>query len=140
MARLRREQRVIPNQPNHVVLRGNNRRNLFSYANDRDFFIRLLRRFADDSCLFHNIALLTNHVHLVATPDSVEALSGCIKNCSQQYATYRNKRRGGSGKLFEERFFSKPIADDFHMAVVSAYVDLNPTDAHMPLTQRRWTT
>ncbi|MCB9709394.1 MAG: transposase [Myxococcales bacterium] len=141
MARPTRLHCTSPGVPNHVVLRGNNRRNLFSYSNDRQQFLRLLIRYSKlHACAFHNIALLTNHVHLVVTPQTVEGLSSCIKSISQSYAQYRNGRRKSTGKLFEQRFWSKPMKSDAQMMVVSAYVDLNPIVAGLPNSQRGWTT
>jgi len=132
---------VVPGMPHHVILRGNNRRNLFSDNEDRGMFVWYLGRAAKDTdCRIHNVALVTNHTHKIITPPSVEALSECMRACAQRYAIYRNKRRGGSGKLFERPFTSELIDDEGYLAAASLYVDLNLEEAGVPRRYQRWTT
>ena len=126
---------------NHIILRGNNRRNLFSDGSDRAQFLWYLQRAArKTSCEFNALSLVTNHVHIVANPSTVEALSECMRVTSQKYAVYRNKKRGGTGKLFESRFWSKPVTDETYLAVLTAYVDLNPEEAGVAKRYLHWTT
>lgn len=141
MPRLLREQILVPDQPNHIVLRGNNRRTLFSYPRDRDHFAWFMNRASKRTgCAISNLSLLTNHVHVALTPPSLRAASDCIKLATQRYAQYRNAQRSGTGKLFESRFWSKPIRSDRHLAVCSAYIDLNPSRAGMSPANQRWST
>lgn len=94
---------VVPGRPHHVVIRGNNRRRLFSYSS---CYRRFLRYLADalrhTGCRLHALALMTNHVHLVITPPDAAALSSCVKRLAQRYAVQRNARFAASGKGLEE--------------------------------------
>jgi putative transposase len=72
---------------------------------------------------------MSNHAHLVVTPPTSPALASFVKRFAQAFAQYRNRRRDGSGKLFEQRFFSKCIESDEQLAVCTAYVELNPVRA-----------
>lgn len=121
---------VLPGRPHHIVLRGNNRRRLFSFARD---YLRLLAFISvalePGRCALHSIVMMTNHIHLVLTPREVEDLALFVKSFAQRYAQYRNRLRGGSGKLFEQRFYSRPIEDDNHYGCTLAYVDDNPRRA-----------
>src|SRR5262249_45720493 len=38
----------------------------------------------------------------------------------------RNEQRDASGKLFEERFFSRPVLSEYQVGVVIAYIHANP--------------
>ncbi|MBX7194161.1 MAG: transposase [Sandaracinaceae bacterium] len=128
MPRTPRHAHVLPGLPHHVVLRGNNRRNLFSSPGDRAHFVGLcLRSVHLVGCLVHALALMTNHVHLVLTPVSVEVLSLWVKDVSQRYALRRNRQRNASGKLFEQRYDALPIESERQLAATVPYVDLNPT-------------
>jgi putative transposase len=122
--------RVAPNFPHHLVLRGNNRRRLFTFPRCRRLFLQLL---ADASsrtgCAVHAWALMTNHVHLVVTPPDARSLSRCVQSFAQRYAWRRNRALGDSGKLFEERFFSEPLTSEAHLVATTAYVELNPVRA-----------
>ncbi|MEM7135115.1 MAG: transposase [Myxococcota bacterium] len=130
MARKIRSLEVLPGVPHHIVLRGNNRRRLFSYPREYRYF---LRRVAYSSRIHgvhvHACVLMANHVHLLVTPPDADALARFIKAFAQSYALYRNKRRIATGKLFEQRYRVHPIKDIDHLAITTAYIDLNPIRA-----------
>lgn len=69
---------------------------------------------------------MNNHVHLMITPPTVAALSRLMKDVLQRYGQIRNDKRGGSGKLFEERFKSKPITEPRQLAFTHMYIEANP--------------
>lgn len=127
MPRVARCLSVLPDHPHHIILRGNNRRRLFSYPRERRYFLRELRASSDKHRVpIHVLTLMTNHVHLVATPTHQLALSRFVGSFSQKYAQFRNRSRSSSGKLFEQRYNSIPITDDEQAAVTTVYVELNP--------------
>ncbi|MDQ3032455.1 MAG: transposase [Myxococcota bacterium] len=143
MSRPPRALTVVPGVPHHLIWRGNNRRRLFSYWTCYARFLRELERAAHQYELaIHALVLMTNHVHLVATPLSVEMLSACMHRVGQQYAVFRNQRRGASGKLFQERYRCKPVLDETYLARLVPYVELNPERAGMvdDLAHYRWST
>jgi len=72
---------------------------------------------------------MANHVHLIVTPADHRQLARFVQGAAQPYAQYRNKRRGGSGKLFEQRYGCVAIVDERQLAATTAYVDLNPVRA-----------
>jgi putative transposase len=117
----------LPDVPHHVVLRGNNRRRLFSYKHEYQRFLwDVLRAQRLWSCLVHAITLMTNHVHMIVRPPTDTALSFFIKSFAQRYAQLRNQRRQASGRLFEERFWARPILTERQLAITTAYIELNP--------------
>ncbi len=123
---------VLLGVPHHIVLRGNNRRRLFSYRRDYLYFISLMNRHLSDSDLrLHALCLMPNHVHILLRPLQLTALSCFIKKVSQSYAQVRNKRYGSTGKLFEQRYYSKPFRSERHLAIATAYIDLNPVRANL---------
>ena len=134
---------VIPNVPHNVFQRGNNRRNLFSYDADRVRLLDCLERgVAASGCLVHQLTLMTNHVHLIVTPPTKDGLAVLLHRSSQRYAQQRNARRGASGKLFEERYHSRPIEDEKHLMTVTLYNDANAVRAGVVATvfEHRWST
>jgi putative transposase len=117
---------VVAGAPHHVYLRGNNRRVLFSSRADRILFLACLRRALDATkCQLHQLTLMTNHVHAIITPPDKKALSQLVKRTCQRYAQLRNAKRGGSGKLFEERYRNKVIVDEAQLRVTTLYNDAN---------------
>src|SRR3990172_625503 len=128
----RRPRRVVPGYPHHLTLRGNNRRRLFSRPTDFLRFLAWLAEALDEtSCVLYALTLMSNHIHGIFEPPDEAALSAFVKSFAQRYALWRNRMRGGSGKLFEERFHCTIIEGDEQLAAATAYDDLNPTRAGM---------
>jgi putative transposase len=112
--------------PHHVYLRGNNRRRLFSSALDYQWLLYCLAGGLETSeCDLHQLTLMTNHLHMVVTPPQITSLRTLLQRTNQRYAQIRNKVRGGSGKLFEERYESKVIATEDYLCAVTLYNDAN---------------
>jgi putative transposase len=97
---------VVPGAPHHVFNRGNNKRRLFSYPRDYRLILWIIERAFDkvSFVMVNALVLMANHFHLILVPSSKEALSSFMKSFAQRYATYRNRDRKASGKLFEERY------------------------------------
>jgi putative transposase len=72
---------------------------------------------------------MSNHVHLLMTPDSVEAASDTMQVVNQRYAQFRNRQHSSSGKLFEQRFHSEPVKDASHLMFCVLYINGNPHGA-----------
>ncbi len=137
-----RQARLVHSEtPHHITLRGNNRRRIFSYASDYRYFLILLKTAAlQFDCRVHAWCLMSNHVHIVVTPPTKKALGDFVKRFAQVYAQHRNKRMRASGKLFEERYWSKPCKHEAQLAATIAYVELNPVRANTVQTpgEYRW--
>jgi putative transposase len=114
---------------------------LFSSAADRAALVHymVIAPYAEE-CPVSAAALMSNHVHLVTTPSSAEALSRWIKSFAQRYALIRNRARDASGKLFEQRFDAKPIRSERQLAATIAYVDANPARAGAGPRSAMWST
>ncbi len=128
--------------PHHIVLRGNNRRRLFSYPRDYLAFIGLLEKHLHRTgARLAALTLMTNHGHMVATPPALPSLADLMRGTLQPYAQKRNRERQSSGKLFEQRFRSFPIRSDGQLARTIAYVGLNPERARVcAAADYQWTT
>lgn len=128
---MKREKReVLPGLPHHVWTRGNNRRRLFSRVGDYQRYLwQISIALKEFEILVHALCLLSNHLHLLATPFTKHALSGFMKRINQRYAQIRNEVRNGSGKLFEQGFESEPVRDELYLATCTLYIDANPDRA-----------
>ena len=77
----------------HVTQRGNNRTTTFREPFDYDiflFFIRLMIGRYDVQV--HAYALMSNHFHLMVTPESPAALSRAMQSLGRRYVRYFNDR------------------------------------------------
>ena len=74
MARLARF--VIVDQPQHVIVRGNNRDPIFLADEDYQLYLEKLKQACEKhECDIHAYVLMTNHVHLLITPHTEHGLS-----------------------------------------------------------------
>jgi len=122
----------LPGVPVHVVQRGNDRQAVF-YAND-DYAVYLswLREgAAQHGCLVHAYVLMTNHVHLLLTPNSRNSISRMIQFLGRKYVGYVNHRYGRSGTLWEGRHKGSVIDSSGYSLACSRYIELNPVRAGM---------
>ena len=70
---------VIPGCPHHITQRGNNRQDVFFVNDDRRMYLETLKAQADRFGLtVQAYCLMTNHVHLIATPKSRDSLAKAV--------------------------------------------------------------
>ena len=83
MARLARYD--FPGQPQHVILRGNNRCIIFVAEQDYQFFIECLQKAAKQhGCAIHAYVLMTNHVHLLMTPGRGDGVGKALQSLGRR--------------------------------------------------------
>jgi putative transposase len=103
MARLPRFS--IPGQPQHVIVRGNNRQETFCTDADYLFYLEKLRAACvKHGCEVHAYVLMTNHVHLLVTPQLDESLPLTMQMLGRYYVQYFNYCYRRTGTLFEGRY------------------------------------
>ncbi|MBK8164189.1 MAG: transposase [Gammaproteobacteria bacterium] len=130
MARLPRI--VVPGQALHLVQRGNNRQACFFADDDYRHYLDSLRDAArQNGCHIHAYVLMTNHVHLLLTPDRIEAPSLTLQSVGRRYVRYINKVYRRTGTLWEGRYKSTLIDSERYLLTCSRYIELNPVRAGM---------
>ena len=123
---------VVPGQALHIVQRGNNRQAIFFAEDDYRFYLEALGQSARKTeCQIHVYVLMTNHVHLLMTPQSKEGPSRLMQSVGRSYVRYVNATYGRSGTLWEGRFKSALVDSEECFLVCSRYVELNPVRAGM---------
>ncbi len=128
MARLPRL--TLPGYPHHVIQRGNNRQAIFSSPADYQTLLDLLRINAEKfGVAIHAWVLMTNHFHLLATPQTADALPQMMQAVGRSYVRYFNDAQGRTGTLWEGRYKSTLIQTDRYLLACMAYIDLNPVRA-----------
>jgi putative transposase len=126
-----RQPRLIsPDLPVHIVQRGNDRMECFREDNDFLFYRTQLSRLCKKfECALHAYCLMTNHVHLLLTPASANACAGQMKELSQTYAHYFNRKYARTGTLWEGRFRSCLVESAPYVLACYRYIELNPVRA-----------
>jgi len=122
--------------PHHITQRGNNQQAVFLDADDHAVYLRYLREHSEHFGLAVNAyCLMSNHVHVVATPLEEESLAKAVGRTHFRYTQYFNRRYGRSGHLWQSRFYSCAL-DERHAVAAVRYVELNPVRAG--LAKRAW--
>lgn len=130
MARLPRI--VIPGQALHIIQRGNNRQPCFFADDDYRYYLDSLKEAAARyGARVHAYVLMTNHVHLLLTPDFVQAPSLLLQSVGRRYVRYVNHAYRRSGTLWEGRYKSTLIDSEGYLLACSRYIELNPVRARM---------
>jgi putative transposase len=91
-------------------------------------------------CAVHAYVLMTNHVHLLLTPQKAESASLLMKHLSQRYVQYVDRTYRRSGKLWEGRSRSCVAQEENYVLACYRYIELNPMRAQMVSHPRhyRW--
>ncbi|HET9483743.1 MAG TPA: transposase [Xanthomonadales bacterium] len=120
----------LPYYPQHVVQRGNDRMACFRDDFDREMFLDFLARAAERyDCAIHAHVLMTNHVHLLVTPNRRRALSLMMQSLGARYVMAFNRRHLRTGTLWEGRYRSCLVDNDRYALACSRYIELNPVRA-----------
>lgn len=128
----RRARLVAPGIPLHIIQRGNNRQACFFHDDDYSLYLDWLLDYSElAGCTMHAYVLMTNHVHLLLTPETKESAGLLMKRLGQRYVQYVNRTYRRSGTLWEGRFRSCIAQEDNYLLVCQRYIELNPVRAGM---------
>lgn len=120
----------LPGYAQHVIQRGNNRADVFFGDGDRLFYLDCLadvsRRYG---CAIHAYVLMSNHVHLLMTPNDPASLPRAMQSLGRRYVAYINKRRERSGHLWQGRHRAIIVDTESYFLICSRYIELNPVRA-----------
>ena len=128
----RRARISMPGVPWHIIQRGNNRSVCFYAEEDYRLYLDHLKEQADKyGCVVHAYVLMTNHVHLLLTPEKENSAALLMKNLGQRYVQYINRTYRRSGTLWEGRFRSCLTQTEDYVLACYRYIELNPVRANM---------
>jgi putative transposase len=131
----------LPDQPLHIIQRGNDRQRIFFRDGDYALYRRWLGEAAREYGLaVHAYVLMTNHVHLLATPARAESAARTLQSLGRRYVRHVNAAERRTGTLWEGRYRAAAIEGEAHFLACMRYIELNPVRARMAAHPRdyRW--
>jgi putative transposase len=137
----RRPRVALASVPLHLIQRGHNRGACFFSDEDYALYLDYLGELgAKFGCAVHAYVLMTNHIHLLLTPQEAGCASLLMKHLGQRYVQYVNRAYGRSGTLWEGRFRSCLAQEEDYVLACYRYIELNPVRAQMVRHRRhyRW--
>jgi putative transposase len=122
----------LPGCPQHVIQRGNNRQAIFCDTHDYRHFLDCLAFSAVQHAVeIHAYVLMTNHVHLLLTPSSVNGVGKVMQSVGRKYVRYFNDCYRRTGSLYEGRYRATMIDSSHYLLACMRYIELNPCRAGM---------
>ena len=135
MARLPRL--TLPGYPHHIIQRGNNRQAIFITLADYQLLLDLLAENAQKfDVAIHAYVLMSNHFHLLATPQTPDGLPQMMQAVGRRYVRHFNDTHKRSGTLWEGRYRSTLIQTERYLLACMVYIDLNPVRAGLVVKAR----
>ena len=129
---------VIPGAPHHVTQRGNRRQPTFFGEGDYRLYLELAAEaFAAAGVEVWTYCLMPNHVHLIAAPAAAPALAAAVGATHLAYTRQINARERWSGYLWQGRFASFPMDEDY-LLTCARYVGLNPVRGGLVARAADW--
>jgi putative transposase len=121
---------TVPGYAHHIIQRGNNRQAIFTTSSDYELLLDLLHEHATtQQVAIHSYVLMSNHFHLLATPETVEGIPRMMQAVGRRYVQTYNLRQQRTGTLWEGRYRSTLIQTERYLLACMAYIDLNPVRA-----------
>lgn len=128
----RRPRHFLPGVPVHAIQRGNNRHACFFQERDYIIFLDKLREYSRRCRVnIHSFVLMTNHVHLLLTPDTKNGISDLFQTLGRYYVRYVNSTYRRTGTLWEGRFNASLVCSADYLLTLLQYIELNPVRARM---------
>jgi putative transposase len=79
----------------------------------------------------HAYVWMTNHIHLLATPESENGISKVFQSVGRRYVQYFNYTYRRSGTLWEGRYRATVVDSERYLLTLMRYIELNPVRAGM---------
>lgn len=113
----------------HIIMRGNNKENIFFDDNDRYYFIKKMKFFSKkENISIYCYCLMSNHVHILIG-NANKSISKFVQRLSLSYVRMFNRKYECSGHLFQGRFKSEPIKTNEQYKITYRYILQNPEKA-----------
>lgn len=118
---------ILPNQPHHLIQRGNDNAAIFRDDEDYTHFLAWLK----ESAKFYRVAihawvLLPDQLQLLATPLDEDGLALMMQKVGRLYVPWFNAKHGRSGTLFGGRFRTAVIDPAQYLLACMNYIELHP--------------
>ncbi len=113
----------------HVMIRGNERKNIFLNDNDKIRFLDTIQRMkSNQEYDIYAYCLMDNHLHLLIREDK-DSLQRSMKRIGVSYSHYFNQKYKRVGHLFQDRFRSENVEGDGYLLAAIRYIHHNPIKA-----------
>jgi len=118
-----------PGATYHITSRGNRKSKLFKDKEDYKTYLGIIRGSKHKyNFKVYTYCLMTNHIHLQLQTEEIEIWK-IMRRINLHYAKYFNNKYDLVGHVFEGRYRSSIIENDYYQLLTSRYIHLNPVKA-----------
>ncbi|WJY26391.1 transposase [Sporosarcina trichiuri] len=116
----------------HVIMRGNNRMNVYNTDMDKYHLMRCLAdaRIRYDFTMIA-YCIMSNHFHFLLK--SEDDLSKIMRLINRRYTDYYSKKYKHVGRIYQSRYFAKTVESPSALLMVSRYIHRNPIETKVPM-------
>ena len=112
----------------HIIVRSIKEISLFKNNKDKELYLSLVKECQTIyGFKVYGYCLMRNHAHFIINPLKGD-ISKIMHYINFKYANAYNKKYKRYGHLFQDRFKSKIITDNYYLFALSAYIHKNPTN------------
>lgn len=111
----------------HCLQRAHPGQSAFIDREDREAYLQALQELAPKHAVqIHAYVLMHDHVHLLLTPGSPQAISLLLQDIGRRYVRQFNNRHQRRGGLWEGRFRSTILQPEPYLLPCMVHLDLHP--------------
>jgi putative transposase len=131
--------RVIAEKIPHLVTqRGNRCLAAFFSKEDYQSYIDLMAEWCGKYGVeIWAYCLMSNHIHLIAVPETIDSLRHGIGEAHRRYSRMINSRENWRGHLWQSRFSSFPM-DERYLLAAARYIEMNPVRTNLTQDAESW--
>lgn len=115
----------------HIMMRGNNRQQIFEDDEDREKFLETIQRYKG-KCKYeiYSYCLMGNHLHILLKI-GIEPLEQILRRICGSYVYWYNRKYDRIGNLFQGRYKSEVVETDAYLLTAIRYIHQNPIKASL---------
>jgi putative transposase len=125
--------------PLHLIQRSRGRTACFLAQRDGLAYLHWLGVYAARyRCAVHAYVLMSNHVHLLVTPEQAGGGARLMQALGSRYARHALESHGRAGPLWEEPFEAAPVYAPRYLLACMRYIEDNPVRAGLVADPDAW--
>jgi putative transposase len=108
-----------------ITQRGINGQAVFFSDQDYLYYLSILNETAiKQDCQIHAFVLMSNKIHILATPSTPDGISQLMKAIGQRYVSYINKLEKRSGTLWDGRYKASLVEPGHCLIACMRYIEM----------------
>lgn len=116
----------------YIIQRANNRESRFYAVSDHRRYLHDLSEASEkNNVAIHAYVLMTNHVHILATPGSPHGVTHVMQDLGRISVRYVNRTCRRTGTLWEGRYKGCLVDSEAYLLTCMRYIELKPVRANM---------